>query len=93
MKPGLDFVKSFYNKIEEGMSSRKLTAFALMLCVAYCHIRFVDASVVVEIIIIDLSFILLLLGIITVQNLIELKNGKQPLTPQNQPAGDNPTPN
>lgn len=75
----IDFIKSFYNgkKFDEGISARKLTAFALMICVAYCHWMFVDASVVVSVIAIDLGFVALLLGIITAANLIEIYHGKK----------------
>lgn len=77
MKPNRfqDFLKSFYNKFEEGMSARKLTAFTLMACIVYGHLRFVDVTVIVEVLIIDLSAVALLLGIVTVQNLIEFKTG------------------
>lgn len=88
MKAGLDFVKSFYNKIDEGMSGRKLTAFALMLCIGYCHLRFVDESVVVPVIAIDLGFVALLLGIITAQNLIEFYNGKKEKVEENKDGDD-----
>lgn len=75
----IDFVKSFYNgkKFDEGWSARKLTAFALMLCVGYCHLRFVDETNVVPVIAIDLGFVSLFLGMITAANLIEFYHGKK----------------
>ena len=56
-----------------GFSARKLSAFVLMVCVVWLHYKYVDTSVVVEVIVTDLCFVLLLLGIITVQNIIELR--------------------
>lgn len=69
-----DLIDSFYNS-KEGMSARKLTAFGLMWMVYNVHQKYVTPENAVEVILIDLGFVLLLLGIITVQNLIELKNG------------------
>lgn len=44
-----------------------------MVCVVWLHYKYVDTTVVVEVIVTDLCFVLLLLGIITVQNIIELR--------------------
>lgn len=63
---------SFENS-PSGLSARKLSAFVLMVCVVWLHYKYVDISVVVEVIVTDLCFVLLLLGIITVQNIIELR--------------------
>lgn len=75
----IDFINgalySFTND-KKGFSARKLTSFALMLCVGYIHLRFVDVNNSVEVLVIDLIFVALLLGIVTAQNLIELKLGK-----------------
>jgi hypothetical protein len=67
---------SFDNVKGSGFSARKLTAFALMLCIAFIHFRFVDKDNAIEALMIDLSGVLLCLGIVTAQNIIELKNGK-----------------
>lgn len=74
IKKVLDWIFPFRNTTE-GSSARKLTAFALTLCVIYVHIKFVNHRNAVEVIIIDLLAILLLLGIVTIQNIIELKMG------------------
>lgn len=71
----IGFLYTFSND-KRGNSARKTTAFALMLCVAWVHLRFVDVGNAVEVLIIDLIFVALLLGIVTAQNLIELKLGK-----------------
>ena len=68
---------SFDNVKGQGFSARKLTAFALMLCIAFIHFRFVDINNAIEALMIDLSGVLLCLGIVTAQNIIELKNNKQ----------------
>jgi hypothetical protein len=65
---------SFDNVKGQGFSARKLTAFALMLCIAFIHFRFVDSTNAIEALMIDLSGVLLCLGIVTAQNIIELKN-------------------
>jgi hypothetical protein len=67
-------IGSFDNVKNQGFSARKLTAFALMLCIAFIHFRFVDNSNAVEALIIDLSGVLLCLGIVTAQNIIEFRN-------------------
>lgn len=76
MKVINDLIKSFTND-KGGFSARKLTAFALMVCVAYIHYKYVDLSIAVEVLIIDLCAVLLCLGLVTASNLIELKNGSK----------------
>lgn len=76
MKQITELINSFYNN-DQGFSSRKLTAFALMVCVAYIHYKFIDQTNAIEALIADLCAILVALGIVTAQNIIELKNGKQ----------------
>lgn len=71
----IDKILGSFDNSKNGFSARKLTAFSLMLCVGYLHVLFVDKDNVVEVMIIDLLTVLLLLGIITIQNVIELKNG------------------
>lgn len=71
----IGFLYTFSNNTK-GNSARKTTAFALMLCVGWVHLRYLDVNNAVEVLLIDLSFIVLLLGIVTAQNLIELKLGK-----------------
>ena len=75
MTPIVDnLIKSFTTE-KGGFAARKLTAFALMVCIAYIHLKYVDASIAVEIMIIDLAGVLLCLGLVTTANIIELKNG------------------
>jgi uncharacterized membrane protein YbaN (DUF454 family) len=70
-----NILKSF-NTEKGGFAARKLTAFALMVCVAYIHYYLVDSTIAVEVLIVDLSTVLLCLGLVTASNIIELKNGK-----------------
>lgn len=64
-----------FNNYEKGFSARKLTAFSLMICIAYIHYKFVDTSIAIEALIIDLSGVLISLGIVTAEQVIKLKNG------------------
>jgi len=70
-----NLIKSFTTE-KGGFAARKLTAFALMILIAYIHFKYVDLTNVVEVLIIDLSGVLLCLGLVTASNIIELKNGK-----------------
>lgn len=70
-----------------GFSARKLSAFVTMLCVIYLHIHYVDATVLVSVLFYDMLFILLLLGLITVDQLYKFKNGGNNSTP---PKDDKP---
>jgi hypothetical protein len=83
MKEIINGLWASFNTYEKGASARKLTAFALMVLIAYCHIKYVDNTNVIEAIIIDLSGVLLCLGLVTASNIIELKNGSKKDEPTN----------
>jgi hypothetical protein len=68
-------IGSFDTIKENGFSARKLSAFALMVLIAYAHYKYLDISNVVEVIIIDLCGVLILLGLVTMEQVIKLKNG------------------
>jgi len=70
----IGFLYTFTND-RKGNSARKTTAFALMICIAYVHFNFVTEENAQLIIATDGILILVLLGIITAQNLIEMKFG------------------
>ena len=74
-KVATDIYNSFFNN-KEGFSARKLSGFALMVCVFYLHYKYVDTTNAFDFLVADLCAIMLLLGIVTAQNIIELKNGK-----------------
>ena len=63
------------NNTDSGFSARKLTAFSLMILIAYVHYKYVDLSNAIEAILIDLGGVLLLLGIITFEQILKFKNG------------------
>lgn len=65
-----------FDNTPSGASGRKLSAFALMLCVFWLHYKYANTGNAVEFLICDLSSIGLLLGIVTVQNIIDLKSNK-----------------
>lgn len=71
----IGFLHTFSNN-RKGNSARKTTAFALMVCVGWIHCKYLSIETATTILLIDLSFIALLLGIVTAQNLLELKFGK-----------------
>lgn len=72
----LGFLYTFTND-KRGNSARKTTAFALMICVGSIHYSYLSIETAENILLIDLTFVCLLLGIVTAQNLIELKIGKK----------------
>jgi len=71
-----NLVKSFTTE-KGGFAARKLTAFALMFCIAFIHFTKCTPENAVEFLIIDLSGVLLCLGLVTASNIIELKNGSK----------------
>jgi hypothetical protein len=76
-----ELIVASFDNTKIGFSSRKLTAFATMIMIAYCHFRFVDASNVVEVILIDMGFVLVLFGMTTYSNI--------KLTPQPKQTDEN----
>lgn len=70
-----NIVNSFKNN-RDGFSGRKLTAFSLIVCIYWVHYKYVNHDNATEVLIIDLCGVLISLGIVTAQNLIEFKNGK-----------------
>jgi len=69
-------VGSFDTVKENGFSARKLSAFALMVCIAYVHFKWVNHENVAEVLIIDLCGVLILLGLVTMEQVLKLKNGQ-----------------
>lgn len=75
-----NFLNSFHNE-PGGFSGRKLSAFFAVLMAAY-NLKFADRTIAVELTMTWLAFALLCLGIITMQQVVEFKNGKpKPPTP------------
>jgi hypothetical protein len=75
MKRIFDYIGLSFDITTKGASARKLTAFALMIGVCFLHFKFANINNAVEFLIIDLSGVFLLLGIITAEQIIKLKNG------------------
>jgi hypothetical protein len=69
-----NLVKSFTTE-KGGFAARKLTAFSLMICIAFVHIRHCTPENAVEFLAIDLIGVLLCLAIVTGEQIIMLKNG------------------
>lgn len=68
---------SFNNIQGDGWAARKLTAFAFVVLVFYIHYRYIDKTNAIDAIIIDCLSILLLLGLVTFEQIILFKNGKE----------------
>lgn len=75
MKKIIENIINSLNNTDSGFSARKLTAFSLMILIAYVHYKYVDLSNAIEAILIDLGGVLLLLGIITFEQILKFKNG------------------
>jgi len=76
-------IGSLDNKKNSGFSARKLTSVIVMVCIIFIHASWLkhaflreDYEHIIEILTIDSLFVLLLLGIVTISELIKLKGGK-----------------
>jgi hypothetical protein len=72
-----NLIGSFDTVKENGFSARKLSAFALMVCIAFVHLKWVNHENVAEVLIIDLCGVLILLGLVTAQNVLDYKNSEK----------------
>lgn len=70
-----DILNSFDNLPNTGFSARKLSAFVGIVTAIYLSLKHCDVTIVVELVVAWMCFILLCLGLITTQQIIELKNG------------------
>ena len=70
----LNNILASFNTFEKGFSARKLSAFTLMVCIVYVHYKWVNHDNVAEVLIIDLCGVLILLGIVTAEQIIKFKN-------------------
>lgn len=64
-------------------SSRKLSAFWMILLTTYMEFRFGSEATLIELVVINLSSVLILLGIVTIHDVAALKNGSK--TTEEQP--------
>lgn len=84
-----DFIVGSFTNDKAGASARKLTAFTLVVCyvsafIIYCHCLINSTKwatdVFIEVLIITLCGAAFFLGLISVTQLIQLKNGKNEST-------------
>ncbi len=75
MKKIINYISASLDTYRRGASARKLSAFAFMCCIIYAHIRFIDEGNVIETIWADIAGLLLCLGIVTIEQIVALKNG------------------
>jgi hypothetical protein len=78
MKRIFNYIFHSFTNSPEGFSARKLAAFTAVVTAVVSTFYFGHNEVVNELILIWLTFGLLCLGIITVQQIIEFKNGSTP---------------
>lgn len=71
-----------FDNTTEGFAARKLSAFAAVVAAIYFSYQNCTPENVVELVVTWLVFALLCLGLVTVQNIIDFKNGKSVETPK-----------
>lgn len=86
MKQLIQNISNSFKHGKDGFQSRKLAAFTLMACICYCHYKYVDLSNVVSVIGIDLLAVGVLLGLVTMENIITLKNGSKEIKQDSESA-------
>lgn len=69
-----DFVESF-NTTKKGFSIRKIIAAIIVGCIIYIHYKFVNSANAVTVLLYDMGFVLVMLGIVTIDQLYRFKNG------------------
>jgi|6_EtaG_2_1085325.scaffolds.fasta_scaffold327604_2 nitrogen fixation/metabolism regulation signal transduction histidine kinase len=77
-------IGSLDNKKNTGFSARKITVLIIVICIILIHLSWLkhaflreDYKFIVEILSIDSLFVLLLLGIVTLEQISKLKNGNK----------------
>ena len=77
-------IGSLDNKKNTGFSARKISVLVVMVCVIFIHVSWLkhaflreDYEYIIEILTIDSLFVLLLLGIVTIEQISKLKNGSK----------------
>jgi hypothetical protein len=56
-----------------GYSARKLTAFVTVICILYIHYKYIGSANAIDALFYDMMFVLVLLGIVTFEQLYRLK--------------------
>jgi hypothetical protein len=75
MKKFINDVLASFKANKEGYAARKLSAFIAVLTAMVLSYEYADVTVIIGLVSIWLIFALLLLGIVTFQEIIQLKNG------------------
>ena len=75
-------IGSLDNKKNTGFSARKITVMVVIVCIILIHLSWLkhaflreDYEYIIEILTIDSLFVLLLLGIVTIEQITKLKQG------------------
>ena len=77
-------IGSLDNKKNSGFSARKISVLVVMVCIILIHLSWLkhaflreDYEFIIEILVIDSLFVLLLLGIVTIEQISKLKTGEK----------------
>jgi nitrogen fixation/metabolism regulation signal transduction histidine kinase len=83
-------IGSLDNKKNSGFSARKITVLVVVVCIIFIHASWLkhaflreNYEYIIEILSIDSLFVLLLLGIVTIEQVSKLKNGNKNQTDEN----------
>jgi hypothetical protein len=76
-KIGSSIFYSFDNKCDTGFDPRKLTAWVVMAFAGVAHFTYVDKDNITEVLSIDYLFIGVLLGIVTMEQVIKFRASKE----------------
>jgi hypothetical protein len=82
MKKIFKYIVASFDTTTSGASARKLTAFWFIVLASYVHYQHLHESNSVEFLLIDAVTALLLLSVITVQDLINLRAGNTTVSKQ-----------
>ena len=82
IKKILHHVHESFTNSKAGYSARKLSSFGFFALAVFIHSKYANIQNAFDFLCVDCAMILLLLGIVTIQNLIEFKNGKSSESPQ-----------
>ena len=76
-------IGSLDNKKNTGFSARKISVLVIMVCIIFIHLSWLkhaflreDYEYIIEILSIDSLFVLLLLGIVTIEQISKLKGNR-----------------
>ncbi len=82
MKKIISYIGSSFDTTTQGASARKLTAFWFVVLITYIHYQHLHESNAVDFLIVDVIAGLLLLSVITIQDVINLRAGQTTVSKQ-----------